>query len=361
MSPVGVTCDIFCGIVDNFGDIGVAWRLARQLTLEHRVRVRLVVDDLNSFSRIEPTLDTSLAQQEICDIHVILWDAALDILPAQLIIEAFAVNLPEPYVAMMQVAATPPVWINLEYLTAEAWIGGCHLLPSPHQKYTLVKHFYFPGFLPNTGGLLRERNLLQDCAANAPLRESEMLNVFLFCYDNAASEFLIRALAKSVKAVRCTVPDGALAARITGVFGDVVSSPALEIIPFVSQRQFDHLLWRHDVLFVRGEDSFLRAQWASKPFVWHIYPQRDGAHWKKLDAFLVIYCEGLATELAATVHELWHVWNAQDIEHIEAAWNGFYDQLPALEIHAKGWSSKLAQMPDLAANLLSFYQKNIKI
>ena len=95
MNPVGITCDIFCRVVDNFGDIGVTWRLARQLAQEHRVQVRLVVDDLGSFARIEPALDSSLAQQEICDIQVVLWDGALDIIPAQLVIEAFADNLPE--------------------------------------------------------------------------------------------------------------------------------------------------------------------------------------------------------------------------------------------------------------------------
>lgn len=263
MSSDGITCDIFCRVVDNFGDIGVSWRLARQLTLEHGVQVRLVVDDLESFARIEPTLDASLAQQQICGVQVILWDGALDIIPAQLIIEAFAVNLPQSYVKMMSAAVTPPVWINLEYLTAEAWAGGCHLLPSPHPKYPLVKHFFFPGFLPNTGGLIRERNLLEDCAVSATLRESEKLRVFLFGYDNAASENLIRALTMSTGLVTCTVPDGVLAARINGVFREPEPGHSLEIIPFVDQRQFDHQLWRHDVLFVRGEDSFVRAQWAS--------------------------------------------------------------------------------------------------
>ena len=361
MNPVGITCDIFCRVVDNFGDIGVTWRLARQLTQEHGVKVRLVVDDLSSFAILEPTLDASLTQQEICDIQVILWDGALDIIPAQLVIEAFAVNLPESYVAMMLVAATPPVWVNLEYLTAEPWVGGHHLLPSPHPKYPLVKHFFFPGFLPTTGGLIRERNLLEDCAVNSTPRELTRLGVFLFGYDNAASKKLIRAIANSVATAQCTVPDGTLAAKLAGEFDDSGSALELEIIPFVDQRQFDHLLWRHDVLFVRGEDSFLRAQWASKPFVWHIYPQSDGAHWKKLDAFLLLYCEGLTTELAEAVGELWRAWNAQDIDNIENAWNGFYEHLPDLQIHAKGWSLKLAQMPDLAANLLSFYQKNIKI
>ncbi|MEO8386018.1 MAG: elongation factor P maturation arginine rhamnosyltransferase EarP [Betaproteobacteria bacterium] len=360
MSPAGITCDIFCRVVDNFGDIGVTWRLARQLTQEHGVKVRLVVDDLNSFARIESALDASLAQQDICGVHVILWVAALEIIPAQLVIESFAVNLPEPYIALMEAAAKPPVWINLEYLTAETWVGGHHLLPSPHPKYALIKHFFFPGFLPNTGGLIREQNLLKDFATCVNRRESEKLSVFLFCYDNAATENLINAFGKTACAVRCTVPEGTLADRIGGIYR-ASEAPALEIIPFVDQQQFDHLLWRHDVLFVRGEDSFVRAQWAAKPFIWHIYPQGDHAHLKKLDAFLALYCDGLAAEVADAVHSLWHAWNTQDRDHIEVCWLRFCEHLPTLRIHAKIWATRLAKMPDLAANLLSFYQKNIKI
>jgi uncharacterized repeat protein (TIGR03837 family) len=291
-----------------------------------------------------------------------LWSSAIDIVPAQLVIEAFAVNLPESYVEKMSLAVIPPVWINLEYLSAESWVGSHHLLPSPHSKYALTKHFFFPGFLPDTGGLIRERNLLEDCASDITLREAEQLRVFLFGYDNSASENLMRAFAKIAQPVRCTLPEGVLANRVSAT--KCARDPAgaeVEIMSFVEQRHFDHLLWRHDVLFVRGEDSFVRAQWASKPFVWQIYPQSDNAHWIKLNAFLALYCEGLAIEPATSVRELWRAWNAQDCDKIAAAWIGFYDHLPALRLHAKSWSAKLAQMPDLAANLLSFYEKNIKI
>ena len=44
--------DIFCTVVDNYGDIGVCWRLARQLAAEHGFAVRLWVDDLASFARL---------------------------------------------------------------------------------------------------------------------------------------------------------------------------------------------------------------------------------------------------------------------------------------------------------------------
>ena len=44
--PVRRTWDIFCSVVDNFGDIGVCWRLARRLSAGLGQQVRLWVDDL---------------------------------------------------------------------------------------------------------------------------------------------------------------------------------------------------------------------------------------------------------------------------------------------------------------------------
>ena len=36
--------DVFCRVVDNYGDAAVCWRLARQLADEHGARVRLWID-----------------------------------------------------------------------------------------------------------------------------------------------------------------------------------------------------------------------------------------------------------------------------------------------------------------------------
>jgi uncharacterized repeat protein (TIGR03837 family) len=74
------------------------------------------------------------------------------------VIEAFGCELPAAYVEAMAGSARAPIWLNLEYLSAEAWVAGCHGLPSPHPRLPLVKHFFFPGFGPGTGGLLRERD-----------------------------------------------------------------------------------------------------------------------------------------------------------------------------------------------------------
>ena len=316
--------------------------------------VRLVVDDLRAFRAIEPQLDASSGQQNVHGVTVIGWEQAFNICPADLVIEAFAVDLPKAYVDAMAAKDLRPAWINLEYLSAESWVGEHHLLPSPHPNLPLTKYFFFPGFTPDTGGLIRERDLLNARDGFISANGTNSLRVFLFGYANAAGDQLIEAITRLETGARCTVPEGALAETLH-------RNPAIEKIQFVPQQDFDRLLWQHDVLFVRGEDSFVRAQWAAKPFIWQIYPQSENTHWIKLNAFLAIYCGGLATEPEAALRELWRAWNAEDSANIGAAWRRFMEHLPALQGHATAWSKKLAEMPDLAANLLSFYQKTIKI
>lgn len=361
MIRTGISCDIFCRVVDNFGDIGVAWRLARQLTLEHGLAVRLFVDELGSFNRLVPAIKVLSARQAIDGVTVIGWDQALTAVPAELVIEAFAVNLPATYISAMAAKQIAPVWINLEYLSAESWVGEHHLLPSPHPKLPLTKYFFFPGFTLDTGGLIRERNLLTERDAFSSFNYANNLRIFIFGYRNAAVDNLLQAMSESPTNLRCTVPEGALASSLKLPDANPAHDSLIEKIPFTTQQSFDLLLWRHDVLFVRGEDSFVRAQWAGKPLVWQIYPQIENNHWVKLHAFLALYCEGLENAAALALRELWRAWNAEDDAKIGAAWHQFKNQLPALQLHARVWSQKLAQMPDLAANLLSFYQKTTKI
>ena len=153
--------DIFCTVVDNFGDIGVTWRLARQLVAEHAVTVRLWVDDLRAFERLCPDIDINAAQQWHQGVEVRQWSA--DWQPteaADVVIAAFACQLPSAYMEAMAEREKPPLWMNLDYLSAEDWVVGCHGLPSVKYK-NVQKFFFFPGFQKGTGGLLRESGLLE--------------------------------------------------------------------------------------------------------------------------------------------------------------------------------------------------------
>ena len=149
--------DVFCRVVDNLGDVGVSWRLARILAREHGKRVRLWVDDLTVLSLLRPEIDPARERQVLEGVEVaLLRDAVPDAEIADVVVETFGCDPPPEYVEAMARRARRPRWINLEYLSAEDWVEGSHALPSPNPRLPLVKHYFFPGFTPRTGGLLRE-------------------------------------------------------------------------------------------------------------------------------------------------------------------------------------------------------------
>jgi uncharacterized repeat protein (TIGR03837 family) len=369
--------DIFCRVIDNFGDIGVTWRLARQLAKEHGFSVRLWCDDLATLAHLAPSVVPGVSTQFVEDIGICFWDlsfAATDC--ADVVLETFACELPAGYLQAMARRALQPVWINLEYLSAENWVADCHRGASPHPRLPLLKHFFFPGFTAATGGLLREANLFaqRDQWQNDPLalwadigvappREND-ISVALFCYPNAALPALIDAWANSAQPVRCLVPQGHSLQQIAAILdsgefrpGDSRQRGNLRIhaLPFVPQARFDHLLWACDINFVRGEDSFVRAQWAARPCVWHIYPQDDEAHRVKLSAFLGRYCADLDGAAAIACRDFWENWN-----HGTAPdWSAFMQQHKVLATHARRWANQLAMQADLAENLVRFVETHL--
>lgn len=358
MAPMQPNWDIFCRVIDNYGDIGVCWRLARQLANEHGRRVRLWVDDLHSLQPLCPETDVALAVQACRGVEIRHWvePVAVDRV-GEVIIEAFGCDLPASVVAGMARKSPRPCWINLEYLTAEAWAEGCHGMASPHPSLPLVKYFYFPGFSPASGGLLRERGLLAARDAEmARLPRSEGLDVSMFCYESAPVGELLDLLARSPTAVRLHVAPGQPLAAVAARFGG--SGPwrrgELTVIPFdfLPQDDFDRLLWRCDINFVRGEDSFVRAQWAARPFVWQAYRQADEAHMAKLRAFLAQYVAGLGAACAAAAVDLFQAWNSG--HGLGRAWESFLAARPEIAQHNRHWAERLAGHPDLAAALVKF-------
>jgi len=377
--------DIFCTVVDNYGDIGVSWRLARQLAAEHGLRVRLWVDDLASLRRICSDIAAGVASQHAHGVEVRWWREPFPAVePADVVVEAFACNPPASYVAAMAARRPKPVWINLEYLSAEDWVLGCHGLPSPHPVLPLVKHFFFPGFVAGTGGLLAERGLAQardqfqgSEAARArfwkdlgmPAPQSAELQVSLFCYPHTGISALLRTWVSAGTPVRCLVPEGTATEALSEIFaaeslaaGAVLHAGSLEVrvFPFLGQEQYDRLLWACDLNLVRGEDSFARAQWAARPLIWQIYPQQEGAHWAKLGAFLALYCAGLAPEPAAALGNMWEAWNRGDGAGIRTAWPSYWEHRPVLEAHARHWAELRAETGDLANNLAQFCENLLK-
>jgi uncharacterized repeat protein (TIGR03837 family) len=373
------TLAIFCKVVDNFGDIGICWRLARQLHREHAVAVTLWVDDLASFRRIWPAVATDAAMQVVDGVRIMHWpDQDGTFQPddvADIVIEFFGVDIPPGYIAAMAQCEPRPVWINYEGLTAEEWVEGCHTLPSMHPRLKLTKHFFFPGFTPKTGGLLRERGLLDardrfqaDPAARAAflagvgVTADEMAGrvVSLFCYPHAPIAELFAAWRDGVTSVTCLVPQGVAREQVSAFLGAdpapgaaaTHGSLTVRVIPFLSQDDYDRLLWSCDVNFVRGEDSWVRAQWAGRPFIWHIYPQDENLHHVKLRAFLQKYAENLDSLIEFSLR-----WNGVD-ENAPADWPALWMSLqaqsPTIAARNIEWQTRMLANGDLVSNLLDF-------
>ena len=394
------SCDIFCNVIDNYGDIGVCWRLSRQLVNEHRLKVRLWIDDLGSFARLCPEVDVALGTQQCRGVEVRHWtdDTFRFFVPelspglsatlsrererinvASLVIEAFACKLPETYVAAMAAQVQQPIWINLEYLSAEDWVESHHKLPSPHPILPLTKYFFFPGFTKRTGGVLLERDLLArrdvfqgDAAQQQAFWKSlgmempgaETLKISLFGYENNALPGLFDAWVASAQTVLCLVPEGRILPQVRQYFDDTApyvgkaysrGNLQVRVLPFVEQERYDELLWACDVNCVRGEDSFVRAQWAGRPCVWQIYPQHDTVHLKKLQAFLTLYCHRLGLSTRQAVTGLWQEWNTGG-EAAGQLWAAFIAARSELDGHARYWARQLAEN-NLALNLLDFCQE----
>lgn len=374
-----VTWDIFCRVIDNFGDIGVTWRLAQQLNQEHGFAVRLWVDDLSAFHAICPAVSTTTHQQTIAGVEICWWTANSTAVSqqycAQVVIEAFACQLPAAYINLMR-AQNNVLWLNLEYLTAEPWAAECHALPSM-QGTGLQKYFFFPGFTEQTGGLLREASLLsrRDAFLTSEVQQDEFLAslgvqtepserlISLFAYANPALPNWLDALSSDICINHILLLQGPLIPILAEYFalpelqqGRIYQRGSLkvQVLPYIQQENFDRLLWSCDFNCVRGEDSFVRAQWAAKPFLWHIYPQQDDAHLDKLQAFLSIYNRELDDESKVALESLWRAWNTAG--DMQQAWQHCIKYEKELHKHAIGWCEQQRKLPDLATKLACFYQ-----
>ena len=364
--------DIFCAVVDNYGDIGVCWRLARQLVGEYGCAVRLWVDDLEALCRLCPE---ALGKDGQCLAGVELrhWrEGVLFDEPGSVVIEAFACTLPAPWLDAMARQKPAPCWINLEYLSAEDWVEGCHGLPSL-QANGVRKFFYFPGFTAKTGGLLREADLLTRRAAWDEAHQAVWLRaqgverhakerlISLFSYEQSQLASWLSRLSQEARGTLLLVPEGKILADLAKALGvgalhagdeHALGALRIKVLPFLRQEDYDLLLWCCDLNLVRGEDSLVRAQWAGSPFLWHIYKQQDEAHLDKLEAFFERYRLGLSEPCAQALRRLWWAWNTE--QKLDEPWADYLCHEAELTEHARRWSQELSVFPDLAAGLVRF-------
>lgn len=373
---------LFCKVVDNYGDIGICWRLARQLQHEHAIAVTLWVDDLRSFQRICPQIMPNMLHQTVDAVMVRHWRDQIEVFSAvevaDLVIEFFGCDIPPGYLAAMAARSPRAIWLNLEGLSAEEWVEGCHTLPSPHGQLPLTKYFFFPGFTASTGGLLCEASLearRQQFHAEVGARQQFLLGlgltsaeitsfiVSLFCYPHAPLASLFAAWQAGDASMTCVVPEGVAVAAVEQFLGRPAvvgtscqhGSLTVRVVPFIEQPLYDKLLWACDFNIVRGEDSFVRAQWAQKPFIWHIYPQDKDLHHVKLDAFLQRYVPDIDSLVQFSRR-----WNDTALAHTPPAtdwaalWADLQKELMRAEQRSVEWHRAMAENGDLASNLLQF-------
>ena len=363
--------DIFCRVIDNHGDLGVCWRLAVDLALRGQ-HVRLWVDSPGALAWMAP---------DGCEgVAVSTWtDDTVFPPPGDVVIETFGCEIAPFFIAASALSTKAtgpkglklPVWINLEYLSAEKYVERLHTLPSPvltGPSQGRTKYFFYPGFTRRTGGLLREPDL-PECQARfdrvAWLSQwgidwqGERL-ISLFCYEPPGLADLLAQLAGDAHPTHLLVTTGRAAQAVRacltsmGVADSFNNENSLQslrnklgqlsffYLPLLRQTEFDHLLWACDFNLVRGEDSLVRAIWAGQPFAWQIYPQHDDAHHDKLQAFL--------DEMQAPA----------GLQDFHRAYNGVKAQpLPLLDLPvwrnaAQAARTRLLAQTDLCSQLIGF-------
>jgi uncharacterized repeat protein (TIGR03837 family) len=375
--------DIFCKVIDNFGDIGVSWRLSADLAARGQA-VRLWVDDASALSWMAPLGApgvTVLPWRQAADANALA--ALLQANPGEVLVEAFGCEIPPEFLSAWLATPLPghtsPVagrcWLNLEYLSAEAYVARSHALPSPVQHGPAAgcrKWFFYPGFTAQTGGLLREAGLIErmtafeakesgswlqslDLQVAAPGSASP-LRVSMLCYEPAAlaallSQWSARGLAG--RPVELLVTPGRSAQAVKAAMAQANCPPGsaglrISCLPWLSQQDYDKLLWACDMNFVRGEDSVLRALWTGKPFVWQIYPQQDAVHLPKLAAFLQ---QNQLTGTAQNFHAAWND-SSQALPEVDAG------ALADWECQTRAARARLLAQDALGDSLLKFVAKN---
>jgi uncharacterized repeat protein (TIGR03837 family) len=380
-SAAAVECDVFCRVVDNFGDAAVAWRLARILALEHGYAVRLLIDKPQVLARLLQRDPNQPLPWRVEEVMIEAFDTPRAS-AAPLLIEAFGCGLPEGFMARRPADAAAAVLINVEYLSAEEWPDGVHGLSSPARAGLPTRHFFFPGFSARTGGLLREKHV---AARRAELRRNPDLQqalwqrlgiapdlpdtrrVSMFCYDKGFGEqWFERLVGHGSRPLHLILAEGVMRQQVVDFCGSSAAGSSrlkgdlkVSVVPFVAQVEYDQLLALCDGNIVRGEDSFVRAQLAGRPMLWDIYPQDDAAHIAKQLAFEKLYCAEWPALAALDYHEL----SAALVERNESLprrLRRWCDQLSGLAGVAEDWLVRIEGLPELGAQLAIFAEKLLK-
>lgn len=300
--------DIFCEIIDNFGDIGVVYRISKELKkIFQNVRIRIVLNRLEEFKAINKKVkdvDYQEIDGLICVTEKYVKENMESFGVSDVFIEAFGCNVPEEYVKAAK--ENSKLWINLEYLSGEKWIEDFHLCESLIDSKTLKKIFFMPGFSEKSGGVIIDSGFLERMKFGKENRDEVLKKYFkdfdlkdkfigtVFSYEknfenlletlkNYEKETVLLLMGEKTQKSFSEI----LKKNLTEDYGNIVKYGKITMIysDFFSQEEYEEIISASDFNFTRGEDSFVRGIILGKPFMWHIYLQEEKAHMDKIKAF----------------------------------------------------------------------------
>ena len=338
--------DIFCQVIDNYGDVGVAYRLAREFKRVYpNKKLRFVINQTEELNLIRKSED----------IEIILYkDISKIENSADLIIESFGCEIPKKY--MDKALKNSKLIINLEYFSAEKWVDDFHLQES-FLGGNLKKYFFIPGLSEKSGGILLDNEFLErkkKVEANKEyylekfgIKEKYDLLGSIFSYEKNFDS-LIEELKKLGKKIILLMLSEKTQKNFIKYFDNGNNYDKIKFVklPFFTYDKYEELLALCDFNLVRGEDSFVRALLLGKPFLWHIYPQDENTHIKKLESFLEKYCSN-NKELKQTFIN--YNINKDDFSY-------FFKNFKEIEKYNKNYANYLIKNCNLMEKLINFIE-----
>ena len=373
---------LLCKVIDNFGDIGVVWRLARALKecAAAPLDLRIIIDDLSAFASVAPGVDTEKDDQQFSGCRILRWSPGSAALagitsffeenPPQVIIECFACGRPEWLETLLFDKGFPETVqiINLEYLTAEPYAEEFHKLMSLTRSARVKKVNFMPGFTPDTGGLILDGAFMKSLEESRRSPVPEKTDFLFFSYERDCAP-IVDALSKYKKLGKVRLAPGKGEAPFMKAYEAFFAGAAcrdsgctfpVEKLPFLPQPEWDSLLCRSGFLFIRGEDSLSRACLAGKPFVWHAYPQSEDYQLVKVKALLECMQPYFPGELYSIVKNVWLWYNGAPAAELADSFNPekfllqMFDSIELLRPCFESFSAFLIKNGNLAVHLMTF-------
>ncbi len=380
--------DIFCEIIDNFGDIGVVYRISKELKkIFQNVRIRIVLNRIEEFKAINKKVkDTDYQEIDglICVTEKYVKDNIKTFGVSDVFIEAFGCNVPEEYVK--QAKENSKLWINLEYLSGEKWIEDFHLCQSLIDSKILKKIFFMPGFSEKSGGVIIDSGFLgrmkygkenRDEVFKKYFKDLDLKDKFIgtvFSYEknfenlletlkNYEKETVLLLMGEKTQKSFSEI----LKKNLTEDYGNIVKYGKITMVysDFFSQEEYEEIISASDFNFTRGEDSFVRGIVLGKPFMWHIYLQEEKAHMDKIKAFTERFKESIKVseeerKIMESYCNLLEDYNDRDKNSLEKGkedFKIFFEKFQEIDTICEKYSKFLLEKCNLVKKLYKYIQE----